>query len=700
VSEGEGFHPAFRGYRMDQVDDVLDRLHAEVERRDQEIAGLRGAPTGPGTPDARGPGSSAGVVAAGGTSAVPDPAAPGSDAGPDAGADPDADPGPGLPGWFLDTWRGTAAPVRRPDEDDRPPSVRRPVDLLVLAAFLLLGFYVTSHLYRSHGSGYLSQGVQDQQAFEWYFAATAHNLTHGLNPLFSTLQNYPAGVNLMANAAVLGLGVPLSPVTLIWGASTTFYLVEWLGLSLTAVAWYWLLVRRLRVGRVAALVGGALGGFAPGMISHANGHPNFVAAFLVPVIVDRLAALRDGAHPVRDGVVLGLLLTWQILIGEEVLLLATVGLLVFGTVIALHRRLRLRRMLPGLVLAAVVVAVLAAYPLWWQFFGPQSYTSLWHPPAGNDLAALWGTATRSRGADPWASAALSMNRTEENAFFGVPIWPVVAAVVALRFRLPAVRALALVVVVASWLSLGDTVTVHGAATGIPALWPHLHSLPVIENVLPTRFTLVVGPALGALLALGVDGAGRAGARYAVGGLPPRVAVALGTGVGLLVAAVALRPMVPTPLVVDPRPAMPAFFSQGLWTQYLHGGSLLAAPPPDIADARALEWQMEAGMGFPVAEGYFVGPSGSGDRTGQYGATRTALSVWLYDINAANAPATASPQQRAQFDRDLATEDVDAVVLPDREQTPALLPSLIGLFGTPDRVGGVYVWDVRAFRVSS
>ena len=53
---------------------------------------------------------------------------------------------------------------------------------------------------------YLSQGVQDQQAFEWYFGATAHNLATLSNPLFTDLQNYPTGVNLMANAAVLGLG--------------------------------------------------------------------------------------------------------------------------------------------------------------------------------------------------------------------------------------------------------------------------------------------------------------------------------------------------------------------------------------------------------------------------------------------------------------------------------------------------------------
>ena len=76
----------------------------------------------------------------------------------------------------------------------------------------------------------------------------------------------------------------------------------------------------------------------------------------------------------RDGVVLGLLAAWQVLIGEEVLLLTAVGLAVGGVVYLAHGRLPLRRMLPGLGAAAgglprdrrraAVVAVRRAAELW------------------------------------------------------------------------------------------------------------------------------------------------------------------------------------------------------------------------------------------------------------------------------------------------------------------------------------------------
>jgi DivIVA domain-containing protein len=39
---GVRFGLAFRGYRMDQVDDVLERLSAQLSERDAEIARLKG----------------------------------------------------------------------------------------------------------------------------------------------------------------------------------------------------------------------------------------------------------------------------------------------------------------------------------------------------------------------------------------------------------------------------------------------------------------------------------------------------------------------------------------------------------------------------------------------------------------------------------------------------------------------------------
>ncbi|HSO63544.1 MAG TPA: glycosyl transferase [Ornithinibacter sp.] len=659
---GEGFAAQVRGYRMDQVDAVVDALEARVAAHDRAIARRRGEAR-PDAPDAVAAGPRTSTGAAGG----PRASAPGD--------------GPAS--------RRGAAPGRAGSAAARPLPLRRS-DLLAPAAYLLVSAWLHVGLLAAPRTGHLSQGVQDQQAFEWYFGATAHNLATFSNPLFSDLQNFPDGVNLMANASVLGLGVPLAPLTLLAGPQATFIVVQLLGLALTASAWFWLFRRRLAVHPVAAALGAGFAGFAPGLVAHANGHPNFVAQFLVPVIVDRVLRLADGDRPRRDGVVLGLLVAWQVFIGEEVLLLTVVGIVIAGLVLLAHGRVDLRRLLPGLGIGAATCLAIVAVPLWWQFAGPRSYASIYHPFGGNDLAQLWGRATRSLGADPWAAAAVSMNRTEENSFFGVPLLLAALAVTVVLWRRVLVRALAAVVVVSCWLSLGNEVTLHGAATGIPGPWALLELVPVVENVLPTRFALVAVPALGALLALGTEEVRVRAGRHAGH-----------AGAGLAVAAVAaglvLLPVVPTPLVVEPRAPMPAFFSDGTWRDWVdEGGSVLAAPAPWVGDTRALEWQARARWGFPVVAGYFVGPDSSPERVGQYGATPTALTQWMAGIAEDGVARPPSEGELEQFRADLRTGRVDAVVLPDtRPEAPALLASLSAAFGAPEHLGGVHVWDVRS-----
>jgi DivIVA domain-containing protein len=47
--EGIRFDLAFRGYRMDEVDEVLDRLSSELAERDTRIAELTSVSSGPHT---------------------------------------------------------------------------------------------------------------------------------------------------------------------------------------------------------------------------------------------------------------------------------------------------------------------------------------------------------------------------------------------------------------------------------------------------------------------------------------------------------------------------------------------------------------------------------------------------------------------------------------------------------------------------
>ncbi|RSS79254.1 glycosyltransferase [Streptomyces sp. WAC06614] len=556
--------------------------------------------------------------------------------------------------------------------------------LYLLAALLLYG-----GLWADLGGGYLADAMQDQNQWEWFFAVTADNISHLRNPLFTDLQGMPDGVNLMGNTVMLGLSVPLTPVTLALGPTFTLALVFTLGIAATAFAWYWLIRRRLGVGRRAAAAGGALAAFAPPMIAHAPAHPNFVVLFVLPLIVDRALRLCTGRAVVRDGIVLGLFAAYQVYIGEEALLLAALGMLLFALCYAAfdpgRARVAWKPLVRGLFVAAAVTVPLVAFPLWWQFSGPQSYHSVPHPAgAANSPRALIEYAGHSLFGDKETAARLSMNHTEQNAFYG---WPLIAFSVAVAVwlwrRATAVRALAVTALAAAVLSLGSAIPVPRTDLVVPGPWRLLAAVPLFEFVIEGRVAMICAPALGMLLALALD-------RIL------RLRAGQQRTLGLLAVAAALLPVlpVPVPLAVRDRDPVPEFITSGAWKPYVKDGeALVPVPLPDAGAADALHWQVTADFGFRLAGGYFMGPWGP-DRIGTFGATPRHLSNVLREVRYGGDPPPLGPEWQEQARRDLAYWKAGAVVLPDQdraEELRALLTSLLG--AEPERVRDVWVWRV-------
>ncbi|WP_327328421.1 glycosyltransferase family 2 protein [Streptomyces sp. NBC_01210] len=619
-----------------------------------------------------------------------------------------------LDGWGIDVeilrffrrqgWRVTEVPVRwshqagskvRPLDYGkvllellrlRARAVRR-VDLAVTGLFLLASVLLYKGLWTDLDRGYLADAGQDQNQWEWFFAVTADNVAHLRNPLFTTLQGYPDGVNLMANTVMLGFSVPLTPVTLLLGPTVTWALVLTLGLAATATAWYWLIARRLVKNRWAAAVGGGFAAFAPPMISHGNAHPNFLVLFMIPLIIDRALRLCEGRNVVRDGVLLGLFATYQIFLGEEPLLLASIGMLLFALSYALLRRdvarAALRPLLRGLGVAAVVCLPLIAFPLGWQFFGPQSYKSVLHGDnAGNSPLAFLEFAGRSllgsdAGADP-----LAMNRTEQNAFFGWPLVALAAAIVVRLWRHAAVKALAFTGLAAAFLSLGPKFRIPYTDTVLTGPWRALAHQPLFESVIESRVAMICAPVLGVLIALAVDRL-----------LTTRELVH--QVVGLAAVAAALLPVLPTPYPVRERSEVPAFITEGMYRAYVsEGESVVTVPLPFPGSAEALHWQSATGLGFSVAGGYFNGPWGP-DRIGIYGATPRHTSNLLNDVRNSGRVPVLGPNWQAQARADLAAWKAGVVVLEPQYNDGALYATVEKLLGQPGkRVGGVWVWDVQ------
>ena len=340
-------------------------------------------------------------------------------------------------------------------------------DLAVVGLFLLA---VGTPLQRAAGPTsdrrYLADSLQDQNQWEWFFAVTADNVAHLRNPLFTDLQGYPDGVNLMANTVMLGLSVPLAPVTLLFGPGRHLGAGAHARASpATATAWYWLIAAPARTAPVGRRRSAArFAAFAPPMVRHANAHPNFLVLFMIPVIIDRALRLCEGARcRTRRGAARP--------VGGVPDLPRRGAAAARGDGHAAVRRSPTRscagtwrgrpggRCCAGSPIAAAVCLPLVAFPLGWQFFGPQSYTSVLHGDnAGNSplaCSAVRGAlAHRARDEARTRSPSTAPSRTPSTA----GRWSRSRSAIVVRlWRLALVKALAFTAVAAAFLSLGPEV---------------------------------------------------------------------------------------------------------------------------------------------------------------------------------------------------------------------------------------------------
>lgn len=575
-------------------------------------------------------------------------------------------------------------PYRKPDR----------ADVLAVGAYVLLGIVVCANYWVDIQHRVSSHLPTDHSWFEWLLSHGAYSVRHWENPLFSARQNAPAGVNMMANTSVLGISLPLAPLTMLFGPQVTYAIYLGGALAATAATSYWVLSRHLVTSRGAAFVGAAFLGFAPGIVHHANGQPNFVSNFLLPLIVARVLRLGEPGRWLRNGVVLGLLVTYQIFINEEMLLLTALACVVMVAAYVVQRwsatRAQLVPFLLSLGAAGAVALPLAGYPIWYQFNGPQSYRGLqggvfhsW----GEDLAAFVTYSRDTIAGSPAVEKTIGV--TEQNTWFGWPLVGLALLVIVLLWRVSlAARTAAVVAVVFGVASIGPFVRFDGVETSVPGPWSFIpDNLPLVEMMMPTRMSLVVAAVVGVLVALAWDTV----ATTAAGDGPHRRTVRI-----LAYAAVAL---VLLPLVPKPLPAMhidppPRFITGGEWRPYVSAGhTLVPVPvPSNVHGLSTLRWSALTEHEFQVPGGYFIGPGPQGE--GIFGAATRPTAMLMYvTIDTGRVPAITAAERTQALD-DLRFWRASVVVLGDHPRAEELRALMTALLGPAQRVDDVWLWDVR------
>ena len=557
----------------------------------------------------------------------------------------------------------------------------------------------------------------------WFISWPAYAIRHAILPFFSLALWSPNGVNLLNNTSAPITGIMLSPVTWIFGPVLSTNLALTLAPGLTAWSCWWACRRFVR-WTPAAVIAGLLFGYSPFVVSSvALGHLSIALLVVPPFVVVLLheICVRQQMRAGVTGLLLGLLICVQFMISVEVLAIMSIAAGVGVIAFALGSPTRMRAALPyarrALATAFVIVVVLLAWPTWYLLAGPRHISGT--PIVGvasvdGQLFHLWSAGPTYRFFNP--AASIVVGTPVDFLGVGIVVLALASLVVARRRAMSWVLAtVALVCLVLSWgtsIWLSPTHKLSGA--WLP--WRIFTAFPVLGDIAPIRFAIVVDLACALLVAIGIDtvsrwalfdrpaaSVGEATGRSAVTGSGVRVRARHVNIVlnACLVGALALA-VVPQWLTYQvPIPAQQVILPQWFATvgkRIAPGSTVLTYPFPMSATlvSQPLVWQAVDGMRFRLAGGYVKVPGSSGQAL-TTGAPGSAVR-FLYDLTADPVPGTpipVSPSQLQSLRVAIKKWDISTIVVNDQGPHPLQAAAIFTATTAkePESSHGSWVWDL-------
>ena len=608
----------------------------------------------------------------------------------------------------------TAQSSQEPEPEDRRRRTWRSWPHLVLSCYLLGALAVTWRLWVDPVSRAQAGDDPDLNQVAWFVRYSATAISHGRLPaLVTTALNPPHGFNLLWNTSILLPGMLMTPVTLLAGPQASLNVLLTLGFAGSAASMY-LVLRRWGASIWAAALGGALYGFSPALIAYGVGHYHLVLAMLPPLIIDALLRIVTGrGSAVRNGLLLGLLASAQLFIGEEALVDTVIaGALLVGILAACRPRAALRQAraaAAGLGAAAGVALLLCGRALWVQFDGvgvnaTGATTVIHYGPIDTHLFTVpysFVTPSSTMLIHTAGSAAAANAYPEPSAEYLAYLgWPLIVVLLAaaiffwgdLRVRVAAVTCAAL-----ELISIGSsTLVLYGGAhlSGALLPWYWVQNLPLLNTALPDRLSILADGAAAAVLAYSLDLAReRMRARAQARG-PQRRSWRSGDKIALVVAILVLVPLIPLPYASNLVTPVPDGWQATFASLHLAPGArVLVAPVPDGATSEPMRWQADTGEPASMIGGDFIAPNQPGfkSRSGRSGATVTTTYIDALWTRTPALIAMAPVPTAAQIKGDLATWKPAAIVA-DTSPNSLLGVYLISVFGQPTiHIGQVIAW---------
>jgi hypothetical protein len=574
--------------------------------------------------------------------------------------------------------------------------------LVVGAIYLLAAVGLWWHVWIGGPASTTTCGCGDAARFIWFFEWPVYAIGHGHSVLYSQWLFHPTGINLLDDTSVLALGVVLGPVTALFGPVAGMNVALTLAPALSALAAFALLRRFVRWWP-AALVGGAIYGFSPFIVTElALNQLNIAFLAVPPLMVMALDELlvRQRRSPVRVGAGLGVLIVVQFFVSTEVLviigLFTVLGVVLVAATVAVRRPEALRARLPaaarGLAVAVGGAAIVLAYPVWFLLRGPAHLsgpiwsngtslseygTTLWSFWRAGGLGQVRGLSLRFGGYQGPLLPGLGYLGT------GVVVVALVGLVVWRRDR--RIVFFGVLGLVAAALSLAP-----GHGYWVP--WQAIDRIPLVGDIVEARFTVVLVLCTSIMAALVLDHVHDAVSdRRSVASLR-RLAVIAVVAVVIVPSLVVLWPNLP----ITTRPVvLPAWFAD-VGAHLPPGQVVLVYPTPFSGLQSSQAWQAVNRMQWAQAGG--GGPTGQPRRAGRARLGFEVLSQASLALGPAPVPTAANV---ATVRHALADWGVTIVVVPDQgdlrpydrgRSTAYALGLLTAAIGRPPAFShGSWVW---------
>ncbi len=464
----------------------------------------------------------------------------------------------------------------------------------------------------------------------WFLAYTPYALLHGHNLFYTDLINNPVGVNLSQNTGMPLLGLITAPVTLLASPVASLNLLRWLAFTLSAYSAYWVF-RRVTSWNFAAFVGGLLYGFSPYMVTQGSLHLNLTFVPLPPLIfyvLFELFVLRQRT-PRHYGLMLGWLIVAQYFISAEILATTAIVAIIAVVLLAISRPREILGHLGFLAKALpftlLLIALFLGYPIWYLQHGLAHYTGPaqgFYNPFNADLLGPV-VPTLAQIVAPRHLAEIGSHfvagpgdLSENGSYIGIPLTLASLYMVVRFWRRRWPIYLGLVTLATFVLSLGPRLIIDGRIHPLPFPLPFakINHLPLVENLLPVRFSLYVVFFIAALLVYGLEQIHQERVADGNSGIFVRARGANDIAHQLLGWVIALA------CVITLLPNFPyhAYRLRLNWSESPKGLAIiptgdrvLTYPYPSVFADTPMLWQALSGMRFNLLGGYALIPSATG-----------------------------------------------------------------------------------------